>query len=173
MTNETEQQLIALMFCIMIGLFSILFGTRHISLREKHRGLVVAIAFESLVKLITLLSVGLFAIFGIFGGFGELNQYLIERPEATAALFKPVQEGPWATLMLLSFAAAFLLPRQFHMIFVESIKHKNIETASWAFPLFLLLLNLSIPPILWAGQSLQLTIPVNCCSVSLVMICSH
>ncbi len=161
MTNETEQHLIALMFCITVGLFSILFGTRHISLREKHRGLVVAIAFESLVKLITLLSVGLFAIFGIFGGFGELNQYLDQHPEANAALFAPVQEGPWATLMLLSFAAAFLLPRQFHMIFVESIKHKNIETASWAFPLFLLLLNLSIPPILWAGQSLQLDIPAD------------
>jgi Na+/proline symporter/signal transduction histidine kinase len=161
MTNETEQHLIALMFCITVGLFSILFGTRHISLREKHRGLVVAIAFESLVKLITLLSVGLFAVFGIFGGFGELNQYLDQHPEANAALFAPVQEGPWATLMLLSFAAAFLLPRQFHMIFVESIKHKNIETASWAFPLFLLLLNLSIPPILWAGQSLQLDIPAD------------
>jgi Na+/proline symporter/signal transduction histidine kinase len=161
MTNETEQHLIALMFCITVGLFSILFGTRHISLREKHRGLVVAIAFESLVKLVTLLSVGLFAIFGIFGGFGELNQYLDQHPEANAALFAPVQEGPWATLMLLSFAAAFLLPRQFHMIFVESIKHKNIETASWAFPLFLLLLNLSIPPILWAGQSLQLDIPAD------------
>jgi PAS domain S-box-containing protein len=161
MTNETEQHLIALMFCITVGLFSILFGTRHISLREKHRGLVVAIAFESLVKLVTLLSVGLFAVFGIFGGFGELNQYLDQHPEANAALFAPVQEGPWATLMLLSFAAAFLLPRQFHMIFVESIKHKNIETASWAFPLFLLLLNLSIPPILWAGQSLQLDIPAD------------
>lgn len=161
MTNETEQQLIALMFCIIVGLFSILFGTRHISLREKHRGLVVAIAFESLVKLVTLLSVGLFAIFGIFGGFDELNQYLQQHPEANEALFAPVTDGPWATLMLLSFAAAFLLPRQFHMIFVESIKHKNIETASWAFPLFLLLLNLSIPPILWAGQSLQLTIPAD------------
>jgi len=161
MTNETEQHLIALMFCITVGLFSILFGTRHISLREKHRGLVVAIAFESLVKLVTLLSVGLFAVFGIFGGFGGLNQYLQQHPEANAALFAPVREGPWATLMLLSFAAAFLLPRQFHMIFVESIKHKNIETASWAFPLFLLLLNLSIPPILWAGQSMQLTIPAD------------
>jgi Na+/proline symporter/signal transduction histidine kinase len=161
MTNETEQQLIALMFCITVGLFSILFGTRHISLREKHRGLVVAIAFESLIKLVTLLIVGLFAIFGIFGGFGELNQYLREHPEATEALFAPVSDGPWATLMLLSFAAAFLLPRQFHMIFVESIKHKNIETASWAFPLFLLLLNLSIPPILWAGQSMQLSIPAD------------
>ncbi|MCP4875740.1 MAG: PAS domain S-box protein [Gammaproteobacteria bacterium] len=161
MTNETEQPLIALMFCITIALFSILFGTRHQSLREKHRGLVVAIAFESLVKLVTLLIVGLFAVFGIFGNFGELNHYLAEHPEANQALFAPVQEGPWATLMLLSFAAAFLLPRQFHMIFVESIRDKNIETASWAFPLFLLLLNLSIPPILWAGQSLQLDIPAD------------
>jgi PAS domain S-box-containing protein len=161
MTNETEQHLIALMFCITVGLFSILFGTRHISLREKHRGLVVAIAFESLVKLITMLAVGLFAVFGIFGGFGELGHFLEQHPEARQALFTPVREGPWATLMMLSFAAAFLLPRQFHMIFVESIKHKNIETASWAFPLFLLLLNLSIPPILWAGQSLQLSIPAD------------
>jgi PAS domain S-box-containing protein len=122
---------------------------------------VVAIAFESLVKLITLLAVGLFAVFGIFGGFSELNTYLEHNPEANAALLAPVREGPWATLMMLSFAAAFLLPRQFHMLFVENIKSRNIETASWAFPLFLLLLNLSIPPILWAGQSLQLSIPAD------------
>ncbi len=161
LTGETEQQLIALMFCITVGLFSVLFGARHISLREKHRGLVVAIAFESLVKLSALLIVGAFAVFGVFGGFGELNRYLAEHPEASRALFEPVREGPWATLMLLSFAAAFLLPRQFHMIFVESIRHKNIETASWAFPLFLLLLNLSIPPILWAGQSLAVSTPAD------------
>lgn len=161
MTRDSDQTFIAFGFCLTIALFSILFGARHISLREKHRGLVVAIAFESLVKLIALLTVGLFAVFGIFGGFSELNQYLILHPEAKAALFQPVREGPWATLMLLSFAAAFLLPRQFHMIFVESMDHKNIDIASWAFPLFLLLLNLSIPPILWAGESLSLSIPAD------------
>ena len=114
-----------------------------------------------MVKLITLIIVGLFAIFGIFGGFSELNQFLVQHPEAESALFRPISEGPWATLMLLSFAAAFLLPRQFHMIFVESIDKKNIDTASWAFPLFLLLLNVSIPPILWAGESLNLAIPAD------------
>ena len=161
MTRDSEHAFIAFGFCLTIALFSMLFGARHISLREKHRGLVVAIAFESLVKLIALLTVGLFAVFGIFGGFNELNQFLVLHPEAKNALFQPMHEGPWATLMLLSFAAAFLLPRQFHMIFVESIDHKNIHTASWAFPLFLLLLNLSIPPILWAGQSLNLSIPAD------------
>ncbi len=161
MTEGSQHGFIALGFCITIALFSILFGARHISLREKHHGLVVAIAFESLVKLITLIIVGLFALFGIFGGISELNQFLAQHPEAESALFRPVSEGPWATLMLLSFAAAFLLPRQFHMIFVESIDKKNIDTASWAFPLFLLLLNVSIPPILWAGESLNLAIPAD------------
>ena len=161
MTHDSEHAFIAFGFCSTIALFSMLFGARHISLREKHRGMVVAIAFESLVKLIALLTVGLFAVFGIFGGFSELNQFLLLNPEAKAALFQPMRDGPWATLMLLSFAAAFLLPRQFHMIFVESIDHKNIDTASWAFPLFLLLLNISIPPILWAGQSLNLAMPAD------------
>ena len=161
MTGSSEHTLIAFGFCSTIAVFSMLFGARHISLREKHRGMVVAIAFESLVKLVALLTVGIFAIFGVFGGFKELSQFLILHPEAKTALFQPMQEGPWATLMLLSFAAAFLLPRQFHMIFVESIEPKNIRTASWAFPLFLLLLNISIPPILWAGESMNLSIPAD------------
>ncbi len=161
LTTDSQHSITALGFCITIALFSILFGARHISLREKHHGLMVAIAFESLVKLLALLMVGLFAVFGIFGGFGDLNQYLLQHPEAKEALFRPISEGPWATLMLLSFAAAFLLPRQFHMIFVENIDKKSLNTASWAFPLFLLLLNLSIPPILWAGESLKLAIPAD------------
>jgi PAS domain S-box-containing protein len=161
MTEGSQHAIIALVFCVTIALFSILFGARHISLREKHHGLVVAIAFESLVKLIALLIVGLFAVFGIFGGFSDLNQYLQQNPEVQSALFRPISEGPWATLMLLSFAAAFLLPRQFHMIFVENIDKKSINTASWAFPLFLLLLNISIPPILWAGEFLNLSIPAD------------
>jgi signal transduction histidine kinase/Na+/proline symporter len=161
MTESSQHGVIALGFCVTIALFSILFGARAISPREKHQGLVVAIAFESLVKLIALLIVGLFAVFGIFGGFSNLNQYLANNPEVESALFRPISEGPWATLMLLSFAAAFLLPRQFHMIFVENIDKKSINTASWAFPLFLLLLNISIPPILWAGESLNLSIPAD------------
>ena len=161
MTNGGKPILIAFGFCLTIALFSMLFGARHISLREKHQGLVVAIAFESLIKLVALVTVGLFAVFGIFGGLDELSKYLILHPEAKNALFQPIHEGPWATLMMLSFAAAFLLPRQFHMLFVENMEQKNLQTASWAFPLFLLLLNLSIPPILWAGQSLELTIPAD------------
>ncbi len=156
LTSEKAPQTLALGFCSMLILFSILFGARHISPREKHRGLVAAIAFESLVKIIALMAVGVFAVFGTFSGVGELNQWLADNPEATRALYAPVSEGPWTTLLFLSFCAAFLLPRQFHMTFTENLSVSSLGTASWAFPLFLLLLNLAIPPILWAGDYLQL-----------------
>jgi len=154
LTQEAAPNTLALGFCITLTLFAILFGARHSSAREKHEGLVVAIAFESLVKLAALLAAGLFALFGVFGGPKQLNHWLAAHPEATEALYAPVQEGPWATLLLLAFAAAFLLPRQFHMTFTENLSERALGTASWAFPLYLLLLNLAILPILWAGTAL-------------------
>ncbi len=155
LTQEVPPDLIALGFCLTLTLFAVLFGARHSSARERHEGLVVAIAFESLVKLVALLAAGLFALFGVFGGPSGLDSWLAAHPQRLAALNAPVREGPWATLLLLAFAAAFLLPRQFHMAFTENMEERNLGVASWAFPLFLLLLNLSIPPILWAGQVLS------------------
>ncbi len=155
LTHEAAPGLVALGFCITVTLFAVLFGARHISAREKHEGLVLAIAFESLVKLLALLAVGLFALFGVFGGLGGMEQWLGEHPEALQTLYQPVREGSWGTLLLLAFSAAFLLPRQFHMTFTENLNERALGTASWGFPLFLLLLNLAIPPILWAGTHLS------------------
>jgi Na+/proline symporter/nitrogen-specific signal transduction histidine kinase len=157
LSGDTKSGFLSLGFCLTISLFAILFGARHITPREKHEGLVLAVAFESLVKLVALLIVGLFAVFGIFNGFSGFSSWLENNVAATEALMRPIHDGPWTMMLLLSFSAAFLLPRQFHMIFVENIKPSNLAYASWAFPLFLLLLNISIPPILWAGQSLDLS----------------
>ena len=157
LTEDAPAQVISLGFCLTITLFAILFGARHVTPREKHEGLVVAIAFESLVKLVALIVVGLYAVFGIFNGFEGFASWLENNPQATANIMKPIHDGPWGMMLLLSFSAAFLLPRQFHMIFVENIKSSNLGYASWAFPLILLLLNFFIPPILWAGQNLDLS----------------
>ena len=157
LTEDAPAQLISLGFCLTITLFAILFGARHVTPREKHEGLVVAIAFESLVKLVALIVVGLYAVFGIFNGFEGFSSWLENNPQATADMMQSIHDGPWGMMLLLSFSAAFLLPRQFHMIFVENIKSSNLGYASWAFPLMLLLLNLFIPPILWAGQNLDLS----------------
>jgi len=169
LTQEANPHLVALWFCVILILFAVLFGARHISPREKHVGLVAAIAFESAVKVIALISVGLFAIFGVFSGPGDLAQWLTENPQATEALYKPIHEGPWLTLMFLSFGAAFLLPRQFHMAFTENLSPRLMDTASWGFPLFLLLINLAIPPILWAGEYLNLDIDPDYYVLGIVM----
>ncbi len=155
LTQEAAPKALAFGFCVVLILFAILFGARHITPREKHEGLVVAIAFESLVKLVALMMVGLFAVFGVFGGFGGVERWLQENPGALESLYQPVREGAWTTLLFLAFGAAFLLPRQFHMTFTENIDPGSLRVAAWGFPLFLLLLNLPIPFILWAGQSLS------------------
>jgi signal transduction histidine kinase/Na+/proline symporter len=153
LTQEAAPKPLAFSFCVVLILFAILFGARHITPREKHEGLVVAIAFESLVKLIALMMVGLFAVFGVFGGFGGMERWLDANPQALENLYRPVREGAWTTLLFLAFGAAFLLPRQFHMAFTENINPRSLRIAAWGFPLFLLLLNLPIPFILWAGQT--------------------
>ncbi|MCG6966383.1 MAG: PAS domain S-box protein [Chromatiaceae bacterium] len=158
LSNEVPSNTIALVFCATLILFGVLFGARHISPREKHRGLVVAIAFESLIKLVVLLLIGGYALFGVFGGPAGLGDWLALHPQALEALYRPVNQSPWAALVFLSFAAAFLLPRQFHMLFAENLDARGLRTATWALPAFLLLLNISIPVILWAGQRMQLDI---------------
>jgi len=142
---------IAFMFCALVTLFALLFGARHVTPRERHAGLGVAIAFESMVKLVALLTVGAVAVNGVFGGLGGLSRWLAAHPEALERAYGPVQSGPWFTLLLLSFAAAFLLPRQFHMAFTESLDGRALRVAAWAFPLFLLLLNVAVMPLLWSG----------------------
>ncbi len=159
LAREAAPNLLALLFCIAIIIFSVAFGARHLTSREKHSGLVVAIAFESAVKLLALLVAGLFAVYGVFGSMESMNQWLADNPQELQALYEPVNSSLWSTLLLLAFGAAFLLPRQYHMTFVENQKPKSLKTAYWMFPLYLLLLNLPIFPILWAGKQLALTNP--------------
>ncbi|MET0109612.1 MAG: ATP-binding protein [Candidatus Thiodiazotropha sp.] len=158
-SHTVAPRILALIFCSTLVVFAILFGARHSTSREKHRGLVLAIAFESIVKLVALLVIGLVTLFGVFDGFSGLDKWLAAHPEMLDRLYQPVREGPWSTLLLLAFAAAFLLPRQFHMLFAENLEPKALKTATWGFPLFLLLINLPIPLILWGGEALGLTMP--------------
>ena len=156
---QAPPRTLAFGFCLLVTLFAVLFGARHVSPREKHEGLVVAIAFESVVKLAALLGVAAFAVVTVFGSVEGMQRWVGAHPEAVEAMQRPAREGPWASLLLLAFAAAFLLPRQFHMTFAENPSPRALPTAAWAFPLLLLLLNAAIPPILWAAQARGLTLP--------------
>jgi signal transduction histidine kinase/Na+/proline symporter len=154
LTGEPLPPVAGLIFSLVLALFAVLFGARRASPRGRHDGLLFAIALESLVKLAALVAVGAFAFFVVLGGPGGLDRYFARDPEAVHSLLRPVRSGPWGTYLLLSFSAAFLLPRQYHVAFAEHVEDRALARARFTFPLFLLLLNLAVVPILWAGTLL-------------------
>jgi|TARA_R110002072_G_scaffold517_1_gene3144 Na+/proline symporter/nitrogen-specific signal transduction histidine kinase len=145
----SEDQNFSTAFWVAVGmaLFTILFGTRNIDANERHHGVVAAIALEAVVKLLALLAVGLFAVYGVADGPSDIFQ-------RTSAEFLKVDEvfGPrWIALTFLSAAAIITLPRQFQVTVVENADERHLSTASWLFPLYLLLISLFILPIAIAG----------------------
>ncbi|WPC05831.1 sensor histidine kinase [Pseudomonas sp. MBLB4123] len=157
LTQEPVKDRVALAFCGLIILFTTLFGARHIATREKHEGLVFAIAFESVVKLGALAAIGLYALYGVFDGPQALESWLVQNQAALTSLHTPLQEGPWRTLLLVFFASAIVMPHMYHMTFTENLNPRAMVSASWGLPLFLLLMSLAVPLILWAGLRLGAT----------------
>ena len=157
LTREPVKERVALAYCGLIILFTILFGARHIATREKHEGLVFAIAFESVVKLTAIGIIGIYALYGVFDGPQDLERWLVQNQTALANLHTPLQEGPWRTLLLVFFASAIVMPHMYHMTFTENLNPRAMVSASWGLPLFLLLMSLAVPLILWAGLKLGVT----------------
>lgn len=137
----------------LLAVFAILFGTRHLDPNERHSGLVAAIAFESVFKLIAFLAIGLFVTFGLYNGFGDLFGQAMQRADLSSLFtFEGHMDGNrWFWLMLVSMFAFLLLPRQFHVAVVENENPNSIATASWLLPLYLLLINIFVVPIAIAG----------------------
>ena len=140
---------------VAMAVFTVIFGTRKLDPNERHEGLVAAVAFESIVKLLAFLAVGIFVTFGIYEGFNDLFSQALARPD-TAALFTFEAAGvtplAWNMLGFLSLLAIILLPRQFHISVVENTTPRHIPKAMWVFPLYLLLINIFVFPLALAGK---------------------
>ncbi|MBQ0714521.1 MAG: PAS domain-containing protein [Paraperlucidibaca sp.] len=157
LTGGTNTKLMGLVFCVMLIGFTSLFGAGAKSSRhQENDGLVVAIALESVIKLIAISAVGLYAYFGVLGGSAGVNDWLSHHPEALRNLFQPLKAGYWHSLLLVFFFASVVMPCLYHMAFTENREPRNLLTATWAFPLYLLVMALGIPIILWAGQAIGL-----------------
>jgi Na+/proline symporter/signal transduction histidine kinase len=137
----------------MLALFAILFGTRKIDASERHEGIVAAIAFESIVKLVSFAAVGLFAAFVLFNGLGDIFTRAAGRPELARLLeFSGPSAGiDWIALTFLAAAAIVCLPRQFQVMVVENVDERHLDRALWLFPVYLLAINLFVVPIALAG----------------------
>src|SRR5688572_89401 len=130
----------ALYVALAMALFTMLFGTRRVSAAEHNRGLVLALAFESLFKLGAMLALGAF----VWLALGPL-------PEVPAP---PQQGGGFVPLVLLGALAMFILPHQFHVAAIECRDEGHVRTARWQFPLYLLLIAIPGLPLARAGMAL-------------------
>ncbi len=140
---------VSLFVVAALAVFTILFGTRHIDNTEHHRGMMMAIAFESIVKLVAFLTVGGFIV---MIGFSEPNFHFDQVIPAT------YQAPNFPTLLIhtaLTMMALVCLPRQFHTMIVENERPQDLHTARWVFPLYLVLMGLFVLPIAWVGQGLM------------------
>jgi len=140
-----------------LAFFTIIFGVRSVEATERHEGMVLAVALESLVKLVAFLAVGIFVTFGLFHGFGDVFEKAAAVP-ALSRLFTlhgAGTSGPqWLTLLLLSVAAILVLPRQFQVSVVENVNEDHLRKAMWLFPLYLIIINLFVLPVAFGGALL-------------------
>jgi Na+/proline symporter/nitrogen-specific signal transduction histidine kinase len=159
----------AFYIAVILVVFAILFGTRNLDATERHEGLVAAIAFESIVKLVAFLSVGIFVTYYLHDGFADLFQKAVNfsnLKETTsvvdnqaAGFFKNILTSgspeatyiDWGILIFLSMMAILFLPRQFQVMVVENVNEKHLNRATWLFPLYLLAINVFVLPVALAG----------------------
>ncbi|MGE5615301.1 MAG: sodium:solute symporter family protein, partial [Bacillota bacterium] len=150
-------QVTALYVAIFMAIFTMAFGTRRLDVSERHEGMVAAIAFESIVKLVAFLAVGLYVTFGLFDGFGEIFERAAARADLAALMAPFDREGAlanWAWMTLLSMLAILFLPRQFQVSVIENVDERHIRTAVWLFPLYMLAINVFVLPIAFGGSLL-------------------
>jgi Na+/proline symporter/signal transduction histidine kinase/CheY-like chemotaxis protein len=141
---------IALMVTLAMATFAVLFGTRQTDATEHQHGLMLAVATESIVKLVAFLAAGAFVTFWMFDPH-ELIQRAMKTPEAVRAIEYAPSIGNFLCMVALSFCAIMLLPRQFHVSAVENSSDSEVSRARWLFPLYLVAINLFVIPIAIAG----------------------
>ncbi len=145
----------ALLVAAMLALFGILFGARNLDFTRAQTGLMSAVAVESIVKLVAFLLVGGFVTWGLFDGFADIFSRIVDHPEWSSLLTlgtaPAASYARWTAMLLVSMAAVMLLPRQFHVLVVQNPRERDVATAAWAFPLYLLAINVFVLPIAFAG----------------------
>ncbi len=139
---------------LLLAIFAAFFGTQNTDASEKHKGIIASVAFESILKLVFFLIIGIYVTFYLFDGTTDIyNKISITENFKELTTLKGVEDGfNWFFMIALSFMAIFLLPRQFQVSVLENNREKHLKKAIWLFPLYLLLFNLFVVFIAWAGK---------------------
>jgi Na+/proline symporter/signal transduction histidine kinase len=151
LTPDTPSASFYLAVSLLLAAFAMAFGTRRINPKENQDGLILAIAVESIVKLVAFLVVGIFVVWALNGGIVDLTQAAQSNPRIAAVIQTRPDPAVWGVTTLLSAFAIVLLPRQFHVTVVENHDQRGIRAAAWLFPTYLVLINLFVAPLAIAG----------------------
>ena len=145
-------------FALALAGFTVVFGARRLDASERHEGMVAAIAFESVVKLLAFVAVGVFVTYGLFDGMADIFQRARAVPSLARLLAgdpdQPFAYGQWFSLTLLAMLSVIFLPRQFQIMVVENVDERHLRRAAWVFPTYLLLINVFVLPIALGGSLL-------------------
>ena len=140
----------------ILAVFTILFGTRHLDATEHHQGLITAVAFESIVKLVAILAVGYYCVFLLLDSLSVENVGLLQGSLAEESMTRLLNDSSstWQSFLtktVLSISAIVLLPRQFHVAIVEANNHRQFKTAAWVMPIYFILTSIVVVPIAITG----------------------
>jgi Na+/proline symporter/signal transduction histidine kinase len=160
MTDETSYVSTSILddstfyIAVLLAVFATFFGTQKTDASEKHRGLVASVAFESILKLVFFLVIGIYATYVLFDGTEDIyNKISTVKDFTKLTTIGSFENGlNWMFMIMLSFIAIFLLPRQFQVSVIENNREKHLKKAIWLFPLYLLLFNVFVIYIAWAGK---------------------
>ena len=139
-----------------LAIFASIYGTKYVDASEKRKGIVTAVALESILKLVFFIIIGVYVTFFVFDGFDDIyaKASILENFKEKNTIGGIPQAINWFFLCILSLFAIFLLPRQFQMSVVENNRENHVKTAVWLFPLYLLLFNIFVYPVAWGGNIL-------------------
>lgn len=152
--GQEPNELLGSVYAVLLSTFAVALGVRYADGRAHRPGLIATLAFESMFKLVAMLVVGAAVLMVVFGGVRGLHEYLEARPELVENMTSPVLGDSWVALVFVTFCAAFLLPRQFFVAFVQRPGPGSLQTARWALPVYLFAINLPVPILYWAGRDL-------------------
>ena len=141
----------ALLVAAMLAAFAILFGTREVLSTENHHGMVLAVAFESVIKLLAFVAVGVYAVYILRNGFIDAYAHAIVLPQVRDTLADPQWRAGFVAQTLLAGVAIFCLPRQFQVVVVENTSIGDLSTARWLFPTYLAIICVLVMPIAEVG----------------------
>ena len=142
---------VAFVVAFLLAIFAVLFGTRHADATEHQDGLVLAMAVESVIKLAAFLVVGIAVSLFLFHRPSSLIEAMQANEMVQASISYQTSAASWVVLTMLATCAVIMLPRQFYMTIVENRSEQELRSASWVFPLYLVLINLFVIVFAFAG----------------------